>query len=298
MNKFIQKFEISQGVVNSKFVIKNVLKEKNQCNPHWHDHYEIIFVKSKGTKLTTINTVTPLEQYSIVLIPPFIIHDTICEEDFTEVTVLSLSSVFYSQIFNGTDNAIASFLDNVAISLTPTVGVVSAHKYAERIFKNVKKEYADYSHASDVIVQGNLLILFGLMYKNQKLALPGNNYVNDEFFDSAEVKKYIAENFNCKLSLTDVAMHFNYSPTYFSKIFKRNIGISFNDYTNSLKIKKAQELLFLQNKSITEVAALLNYEATQNFCRIYKQKTGFSPYQHKNNYTINVASFSSDEKKS
>lgn len=291
MKKFIQKFEISQGRTNSKFAIKSVKKEKSQCNPHWHDHYEIIFVRSNLMQLTTINKITPLDKYSITIIPPYVIHDSISGEDFGEVTVLSLSSVYCLQIFNNTESSIAPFFDNISLSLTPTIGFIPNTKEVEHIFKNIEREYINYSYASDTVVHGNLLTLFGLLYKNQKLISSSEDYANDEFFEAVKVKNYIAENFNCKLTLTNVATHFNYSPTYFSKIFKRNMGISFNDYVNSLKIKKAQELLFLQNKSTTEVADMLDYDNPQNFCRIYKQKTGFSPYQHKNNYAINIAPF-------
>ncbi len=291
MKKFIQKFEISQSLTNSKFAIKYVKKEKSQCNPHWHDHYEIIFVRSNKIKLTTINTITPMKKYSLAIIPPYIIHDSISDEDFGEVTVLSLSSIFCSQIFNNTDSSIMPFFDYISLSLTPTIGYIPNTKDVEHILKSIEKEYTNYSYASDTVVHGNLLALFGLLYKNQKLISSGENSANDEFFETAKIKKYITENFNSKLTLTNVATHFNYSPTYFSKIFKKNMGISFNDYINSLKIKKAQELLFLQNKSTTEVAYLLNYDNPQNFCRIYKRKTGFSPYQHKNNYSINIAPF-------
>ena len=291
MGKIIQKFEVPQGATNSKFAIKTVKKEINQYNPHWHDHYEIIFVKSSKIKIIATNTITPLKKNSIALFPPYTVHDSISDENFAEITVLSISSAFYSQILNNAENSILSFLDNISLSLSPTVCVAPNSKEFERIFKNIEREYKNYNLASDAIVHGNLLVLFGLLYKNQKFISSGEMLSGDDGFNCSKVKKYITENFHCKLTLTTVATHFNYSPTYFSKIFKRSMGISFNNYLNSLKIKKAQELLFLQNKSTTEVANLLNYDSPQNFCRIYKQKTGFSPYQHKNNYALNIAPF-------
>ncbi|MBQ3046423.1 MAG: AraC family transcriptional regulator [Clostridia bacterium] len=291
MKKIIQRTEVPQGATNSKFAIKIVRKEINQCNPHWHDHYEIIFIKSNKLKISTTNTIIPLKKYSIVLFPPYTVHDTISDEDFAEVVVLSLSSAFYQQILNNAENSILSFLDNISLSLSPTICDAPNSRDFERIFINIEKEYKNYTHASDAIVHGNLLVLFGLLYKNETPISPDTTLTNDQGFNRVKVKEYITENFHCKLTLSDVATHFNYSPTYFSKIFKKSLGISFNNYLNSLKIKKAQELLFLKNKNTTEVANLLNYDSPQNFCRIYKQKTGFSPYQHKNSYTLNIAPF-------
>ena len=83
------------------------------------------------------------------------------------------------------------------------------------------------------------------IYKNEELPLeklkkkiriPKNNPVFDKIFE------YINENYMYDIVRADVANHVFLESTYFSKLFKKNIGVTFYDYLLYVRITKAVEL--------------------------------------------------------
>jgi two-component system response regulator YesN len=79
-----------------------------------------------------------------------------------------------------------------------------------------------------------------------------------------------------RLSLNDVAGEIHISPTYFSYIFKQEQHMNFSDFLLEIRMKKAKELLRLEDMKTYEVAERVGYNA-QYFSTIFKKHTGYSP---------------------
>lgn len=74
------------------------------------------------------------------------------------------------------------------------------------------------------------------------------------------------------------------SPSYFSKLFLREVGENFTDWVNRRKIEWAKEMLHDTSKSITTIAAELGYMDTSYFIKVFKKFEGTTPLvyrQHK-----------------
>lgn len=78
------------------------------------------------------------------------------------------------------------------------------------------------------------------------------------------------------LTLAATADYAGYSPAYFSKYFKRLMGLSFKAYTDRERIWAAKDML-LEGKTVTETAALLHYDSPSSFCRAFRRIAGYSP---------------------
>lgn len=121
------------------------------------------------------------------------------------------------------------------------------------------------------------------IYKNEELPLeklkkkiriPKNNPVFDKIFE------YINENYMYDIVRADVANHVFLESTYFSKLFKKNIGVTFYDYLLYVRITKAVELLSVK-KNITEVSSLVGYSSFKYFCKKFQQLTSYTPHEYK-----------------
>lgn len=99
-----------------------------------------------------------------------------------------------------------------------------------------------------------------------------------------EILKFIDENLDKKISLKEVAYEFGYSTQYFSKIFKKSLGITFLQYMNQLKMEKARELIMYSNKSMSEIAYTLGFENQYYFSNTFKKENGVSPTDYKKMY--------------
>lgn len=92
-----------------------------------------------------------------------------------------------------------------------------------------------------------------------------------------QIMDYIKENMNRQITIEEMANKLHLHPNYFIRLFKGHFGLSPIKYINTVKIKKACELLLLQQDSISNIAANLGYSDLYYFSRLFKQYTGTSP---------------------
>ncbi len=82
---------------------------------------------------------------------------------------------------------------------------------------------------------------------------------------------------NRKITLEQVASSVGYSPSQFSRKFKKETGMTFSRYLRKLRIELAQYLLKELNKGICEVAYEVGYSDVPSFLRAFKEETGMTP---------------------
>ena len=92
-----------------------------------------------------------------------------------------------------------------------------------------------------------------------------------------EVFTYIAEHYNEKIKIDDLATLTPYSTVYFRKLFTEMTGSSPISYIHTLRIKRAKELLQSDYGSISDIASFLGYTNIYEFSRTFKKHTGLSP---------------------
>ncbi len=96
------------------------------------------------------------------------------------------------------------------------------------------------------------------------------------------VKKYINEHIDEKLTLNRVAEVFNISPNYLSVLFSKCNDIGFTDYINQSKIEEAKNMMKNSNLKIYEISNILGFESAFYFSRVFKKITGMSPRDYMN----------------
>ena len=89
--------------------------------------------------------------------------------------------------------------------------------------------------------------------------------------------RYIAANIHKKITLEQVAGHCNMSGLVFSRTFKKEQGISFQEYLGRCRIRKAQQLLRDPDVSITEAGLSAGFTDLSHFSRKFNQVVGTSP---------------------
>lgn len=113
------------------------------------------------------------------------------------------------------------------------------------------------------------------------------NTLNEEENSSREyiilqIKKYIQENLNRQLSLTEVSNYVNYNSSYVSRLFRQITGENLSQYIMQKRIEKAKEYLTEGNESIQNIAEKLGFETSQYFSSVFKKITGHSPRDYRN----------------
>lgn len=98
-----------------------------------------------------------------------------------------------------------------------------------------------------------------------------------------DVQTYIEEHFLEDIHLTTLADTFHYSPSYLSRLYKKETGDSLTGAINKQRMLHAKSLLEHTALPIAEVARQSGFYSTKYFLQLFKKKTGITPSQYRKN---------------
>jgi two-component system, response regulator YesN len=124
------------------------------------------------------------------------------------------------------------------------------------------------------------------LYIHNLFASLVSNIHEDKLDKNAKLMKsageYMEQHYSEDLSLGKVADHIYLSHSYFSDLFKQEMGISFIECLINIRIEHAKTLLKDLNLKMYEISSLVGYEDSNYFSRIFKKTVGISPVEFRN----------------
>lgn len=111
---------------------------------------------------------------------------------------------------------------------------------------------------------------------------PDKNISED--FRIQKIVHFIEKNYNNDISLSDAAEKAFLGVTYFSKVFKKTVGMGFTAYLTALRLEKAEVLLKNRQFKVTEIAAMVGFRDPNYFCKTFKKHKGATPGEYRKNY--------------
>jgi AraC-like DNA-binding protein len=97
----------------------------------------------------------------------------------------------------------------------------------------------------------------------------------------AELMQFLKDNLCRDISVEEMAEVMNLSRSHFTRIFNREMGMSPRMYLEDLRLKTAMGLLYKEQKSVKETAALCGIYDVNYFCRLFRKRYGISPGKYK-----------------
>jgi AraC-like DNA-binding protein len=92
------------------------------------------------------------------------------------------------------------------------------------------------------------------------------------------IKKHVETHYwNEHLTVNDIAEEIRYTTAYVCMIFKKETGITLNQFINMYRIGKAKELLKDVTLKLAEVAEMVGYSNENYFSKVFKKYEGYSP---------------------
>lgn len=110
--------------------------------------------------------------------------------------------------------------------------------------------------------------------------------VQSQFYKNLILK--INEEFSF-ITFEDAVRYSGYSPSHFSRMFKKLSGMRFSDYLNVVKVENA--ILMIQKSpdaSMTSVSLNCGFSSVRNFNRVFKLITGYSPKMLPKDFAIDT----------
>lgn len=98
-------------------------------------------------------------------------------------------------------------------------------------------------------------------------------------------KDYVRKHYREKIYLEDVAEALGISPTYLSKLFRKETGQCLQDYINEERVFRAANLLIYSQLSLMEIAEYVHFPNQSYFGKIFKQIKHMTPKEYRDRYT-------------
>ena len=242
-------------------------------NPvHWHSSLELIFILNGNAKVLINGKVYPVVPGDFVIIDSNIIHEF--QYDKTSmIIVIRFSRTFMKNLIPELDDydfwctratlkkehleaylSICDYLKQLAplYVLQPLGYKIKSHAIAMYIFYELFHNFA-YKHGESAL---------------QKTEIPER---------LSEIITYIDEHHQEAISLESISEHFYLSREYFSRYFKKHLGVSFLTYVNQIRLSHIYREITTSDIGIMEASEKHGFTNYKLFNRMFKEIYGCTP---------------------
>ncbi|NHN34264.1 helix-turn-helix transcriptional regulator [Paenibacillus agricola] len=106
--------------------------------------------------------------------------------------------------------------------------------------------------------------------------------VDSQYINIAhQMIQMVQDRYEQDISLESCAAQLKFHPVYLSRVFKKEVGVTFIEYLIDYRMNMAKMWLKDTNLKITEIAERLNYTNSTGFIRTFRKVTGMTPGQYR-----------------
>lgn len=249
--------------------------------PHWHDEFEIIYIK-KGMGCITVDFHQhKVQAPAIVFILPGQLHSIGQLDDaaMEYENIMFHPSLLISRQSDVTATEFLLPLMSGKITV-PTVftpvypyykDVVAPIDACDEICKTMPQGY-------ELFIKSQLYHFFFIL-NNRCRNLSTPKEPRKTLKKMKVVLKYIENNYMQKITIAEISSIVDFSESHFMRYFKDIMGTTFVDYLKDYRLTMASRLLITSESSILNIAAETGFENLSYFNRAFKQKYQMTPRQ-------------------
>ncbi len=246
---------------------------------HFHDHYEIIFIKSGGIEYEIGNKIYTLGVGDIAIIPPYVMHFNRPTQPF-EKYVINFRRLNFEKHFSQPICApIIQSLSHVLYS--PTTSSVIDFKDMCKILAILGNQVSDGVSSDESMTYFYLGMFLGLIPKYSSPMAPSKETRPEKKASIKIILEYINQEHTFITSLDQLSKQFFISKPHLTRIFKKETGFTIMQYVNKLKIETAINLLLNSNLSVTNIGEACGFDSSSYFSKVFKTRVGCSPENYR-----------------
>lgn len=99
-----------------------------------------------------------------------------------------------------------------------------------------------------------------------------------------ESKEYIVRHFHQDITLNDISERFFINPYYFSQLFKKRTGITYQKYLTNIRVSRAKKLLEETDLKLFEISEMVGYGDVNHFRRVFEKYEGIKPNDYRKQF--------------
>lgn len=245
-----------------------------RINQHWHDYYQLVYVRRGTGSIIIDGTFYPVEEGDTVIIR--------CNEPhFFDVPQEKLETYELKFVIVREES---DFLRN-----GPRFFCRDTDGSIKRSLKQIEQESDTMDPLSSEIIALELNKIFLLMRRAisgiREEAPPQQTDTTDPSDALLEkINAYIAEHLHKNFTIRELSNHLYMEYSYLSRLFSAKYGIRLKQYINQKRLLTAKEMITGTNLTMTEIAEKCGFETLYRLERIFKKEEGLSPTEFRNSF--------------
>ena len=268
--------------------INFLIVDMNYRKPHLHFELEFVFVLEGSGVVQTLGNNFHISAGQGIIFNSCQTHEFISETSL-KMLILQIDTTLLNDFFPKIDKILFEskpFNFNEMADLK-TFLFASAISYFEETNFSPLKVLGYTSLLLDILVNIRKWELLNSTQQSKHLNLQER---------ILSITSFIHQNYTNKITLEEVALREGLSRTYFSHFFKKNFGITFQDYVNNLRSEHARLLLSTTNETILSICYSSGFSDMRTLNKAFTKYYGISPKVFRRyDYPIQRISFIQDK---
>ena len=141
----------------------------------------------------------------------------------------------------------------------------------------VQREEEEKKRSYETFVRSGVYGILGYLYREGVLPDAERIYSLRQTQKVLLALNYINNNYKENLTLDSLSARLGFDESYFCRMFKTAIGITFTEYLNFVRICKAEKMLLKSQDGILKISESVGFSSVSYFNRIFKKYHNCSP---------------------
>lgn len=103
-----------------------------------------------------------------------------------------------------------------------------------------------------------------------------------------QIKNYIDYHYSESITLNEISKKYYINAAYFSRAFKKEIGVNFNDYLRKLRLDKAAAFLASTDLKVYEIAGKVGFDNPNYFMKKFQEQYGITPGKYREQHSEKI----------
>ncbi|MBE5869608.1 MAG: helix-turn-helix domain-containing protein [Lachnospiraceae bacterium] len=248
---------------------------------HDHPYYHLFFLAEGKGRFEVGGEEYIIQAGQCLLVPRQVMHACVHEEqtDYLEIK-FSLAQ---------------SAMDHKLMAMSP---LVSDDPLAGALIYQILQEYSDLGNLADDAAVSYMKALLHVLTKQGRYdAKRQFRYVDASSCStlSQQIVHYLEEHLSEDISLDRLAKHMDYNKSYLCAAFKKDTQLTIQDCLNTIRIRRAAELIVYSDHNLARVADLCGFASVSHFNRVFLKYVGATPGQCRRAYPVDISLQTSQE---
>lgn len=279
MSEPIINHEIVEYKEDEPFLIKHAwvqnIKEET-LRPHWHEELEIILTLHGHSDYYIDGNHIQAQPGRLITINSESVHNILADTCYDGADPMAIIILIHQKFL----------VENMPAF--QTIYFLNEKTETTDGIKQIIMKLSDYERGSEweygyLYAKGLVLQLVSLVCAEgaaKKEDIQNINY-DKNIYRMKGVLQYVANHYQEHMTQAEVAKKFYFNKDYFSRYFKKCMGITFSEYLLDYRLENAKKDLLATDLSVTEIAGENGFSDDRRLILAFKKKYQTTPLQYR-----------------